>query len=175
MAEFFLGLRLPAALEEQVEAWRRQFSAPRTVAHITVIPPFTWEGGTKELITLLKQALGSVKPFELHGEGLGSFDTRVLFVNVSLSTQLTELQNKLAQALRQRGILIDERPYAPHITLATWLERNRFWEYKSQLEGFAPNYTLVCQDISLFEFTKPGGWQPVAKIPLGILVESGLI
>jgi 2'-5' RNA ligase len=57
MYDFFIGIRLPKELEEVCENYRRTFKAPRTVAHITVIPPFAWEEGAETLQELLKEAL----------------------------------------------------------------------------------------------------------------------
>ena len=80
MESYFVGIRLPKELEEEWETWRRQFRAPRTVPHITLIPPFQWEQGQEELLDSFRNML-----YQLFGlrRRSGSFGTAVLFVNVS--------------------------------------------------------------------------------------------
>jgi len=63
MYDFFIGIRLPKELEEVCENYRRTFKAPRTVAHITVIPPFAWEQSAEELHQLLQSAVRTSLPF----------------------------------------------------------------------------------------------------------------
>lgn len=170
MAEFFLGIRLSADLEIEIENWRRLLGAPRTVAHITVIPPFTWEGSTRDLITLLEKSAASFEAFGINGQGIGSFGSRVLFVNVTLTNELDRLHSKLIQTLGEKGIIFESRKYNPHITLASRLDQARFGEYKEKLENYTPSYDFLCQAITLFEFTRSQGWQPLTRIPLGALV-----
>jgi 2'-5' RNA ligase len=164
--DFFIGIRLPKELEEVCEGYRRAFRAPRTVAHITVIAPFAWEEGAETLQELLKEALQPLAPFRISGSGLGSFGTRVLFVNVDLTSELEQLHRALARQLRQAGVKVDRRPYHPHITLATRLTPGQFARYQRELEGFAPDYSFRCDAISLFEFTVDGRWREQTKIGL---------
>ena len=158
MYDFFIGILLPKKLEETCEHYRRAFRAPRTPAHITVIAPFAWEQSTEELHELLRRAVEPISPFQVRGTGLGSFGTRVLFVNVTLSDELRELHRALADSLRQAGVQVERRPYHPHITLATRLSPPQFARYKKELEGFSPSYAFPCEAISLFEFTAERRW-----------------
>ncbi|MDI9459937.1 MAG: 2'-5' RNA ligase family protein [Bacillota bacterium] len=166
MADFFLGIRLPKELEETCENYRRAFKAPRTVSHLTVIAPFAWERAVEDLEEVIKTAVGSIPAFEIQGCGLGSFGTRVLFVNVDLSPELQKLHRALAQHLRQEGVSIDRRPYHPHITLATRLSPGQYARCQKELEGFSPHYSFLCEAVSLFEFTAERRWQERVKISL---------
>lgn len=164
MTKYFLGIRLPQQLEEECELWRRRFGAPRTVAHITLIPPFTWE--STNLLKLLKRGIGSTQPFLIRGRGLDSFGKRVLFVKVELTQDFGAFQHRLAQGLRRAGIPQEKRPYRPHITLATRLAPSQFDRFSLDVADFKPNYAFQCRGISLFKFTQRDGWQEAAKLPL---------
>lgn len=166
MYDYFIGIRLPKKLEEACEHYRRAFRAPRTIAHITVVAPFNWDQSVAELHELLKEAVQPLAPFLIRGSGLGSFGTRVLFVNVTLSEELLQLHKNLTAGLQGAGVKVDRRPYHPHITLATRLSPVRFYRYKQELEGFSPSYAFPCTAISLFEFTADRRWEEQAQIAL---------
>ena len=138
MQEFFIGIRLPEKLEETCEAYRRAFKAPRTVAHITVIAPFSWERSANELHELLKEAVKPIAPFHIRGTGLGSFGTRVLFVKVTPSDELLGLHTALSTNLREAGVKVDRRPYHPHITLATRLSQGSLPAARRSWKGLLP-------------------------------------
>ncbi len=81
MAKYFVGIRLPRQFEEDCEFWRRKFGAPRTIAHITLIPPFVWEsteGG--DLLKLLGHETNSIRPFLVSGRGGLVLLTSVFFL-----------------------------------------------------------------------------------------------
>lgn len=164
--DFFLGIRLPKEPEEKCEGYRRAFKAPKTVTHITLVPPFTWERDPEELQALLEKSLASVRPFQLSGGGIGSFGTRVLFVNVNLTPELAALQQAVSAVLQQAGIAIDTRPYNPHITLATRIDAKKFTDYKAELGDFNPKYSFLCSHLSLFRFTPERRWQEWRTLPL---------
>lgn len=166
VSSYFFGITLPETLEAECEKWRRKFKAPKTVAHLTVIPPFLWEAGLQDLIELGETALSSTKPFPVKGEGLGAFGTRVIFVNVIPSPELVTMEGALARALELKGIRPEPRPYHPHITLATRLDPERFHHYREELEEFTPHYSFTCSEVSVFQFSDSRSWQKVAKIAL---------
>jgi len=166
VAKYFLGIRLPQELEKECEAWRRKFRAPRTVAHITLIPPFGWESEETDLLKLLKETVQGIKPFLVQGSGLGSFGRRVLFVNVELNEDFKTAQDQLAKALERAGIPRERRPYRPHITLATRLTPQQFDRYQKETAGFSPEYAFECNSISLFCFSPEGRWVETAKLAL---------
>jgi 2'-5' RNA ligase len=167
MESYFLGIRLPRQLENECEMWRRRFRAPRTVPHITLIPPFQWERGQEELLRLIQKH--SVSAFQIEGEGLGSFGTAVLFINVTLNPALDTLQENLSRALQDHGIPKDKRPYHPHITLATRLRPHQFAEYSQALKDYHPQYAFKCSQISLFRLEEHGAgkrWVDVKQVNL---------
>lgn len=167
ISKFFLGITLPPDLEAQWEKWRRKFQAPRTVVHLTLIPPFTWEDDLGNLLQLLQNTLRGTKPFVISGEGIGSFGTRVIFIKVDSNPDLSALHTAVAQTLATRGVPPETRPYHPHITLATRLEPRRFHRYLEDLEGFSPSYSFTCNKIAVFQFEETNGWHRIGDIPLG--------
>lgn len=166
LAKYFLGIRLPHRLEEECEFWRRKFRAPRTVAHITLIPPFDWQSTTEDLLKLLERETEPIRPFLVRGQGLNSFGTRVLFVNVELGADFKAAQRRLAQRLSKAGIPAERRPYRPHITLATRLAPAQFDRFWVEVADFTPDYGFECNSISLFWFNQSRQWQEIAKLPL---------
>ena len=113
MADYFLGIRLPKELEETCENYRRAFKAPRTVSHLTVIAPFAWERAVEDLEEVIKTAVGSIPAFEIQGCGLGSFGTRVLFVNVDLSPELQKLHRRWPSTLGRKELALTAGPTIP--------------------------------------------------------------
>lgn len=166
MAKYFVGIRLPRQFEEDCEFWRRKFGAPRTIAHITLIPPFVWESTEGDLLKLLGHETDSIRPFLVSGRGLGSFGKRVLFVNVELGADFKAAQQRLAHGLSHAGVPPERRPYRPHITLATRLWPEQFDRFWSEAAEFKPNYAFRCRCISLFRFGPQDGWQDRAKLRL---------
>ncbi len=68
------------------------------------------------------EAAQACKPFSLGFGGLGAFPPhgrpRVIWIGLSQgAAELTDLQARLAQALRQRGFAPEERTFVPHLTL----------------------------------------------------------
>lgn len=167
MEKYFVGIRLPAELEEQCEFWRRRFKAPGTVSHITLAAPFLWQSAQEDLLELIKQSLAPVPAFRVEGRGLGSFGKRVIFVKVKLSPLLKAMQNSLTTSLAAAGVPAETRPYCPHITLATRLKPWQFSRFQEELADFEPSYSFCCERISLFWFNPEGKWQQAAVIPCG--------
>ncbi|NMB19675.1 MAG: hypothetical protein GX979_02295 [Firmicutes bacterium] len=161
---YFLGIRLPKELEETCERYRRAFKAPKTVAHLTVVPPFEWEQPAGELFKLLAEALEETKPFAVTGAGVGSFGNRVLFINVNLTPELEAMQKALTLCLKTAGVSVDNRPYHPHVTLATRLTAEEFSRYSRELADFHPEIDFVCSSLSIFEFTKERRWKEAHRL-----------
>ena len=162
----FVGIRLPKDLEATCEAYRRSFKAPKTIAHLTVVPPFVWEDSPENLLRLLASGLKESAPFQVTGSGIGSFGQRVLFINVNLTPELEGMQRALSLCLKSKGVAIDTRPYHPHITLATRLSSQEFNRYRRELDGFHPEVAFTCSHLSIFEFTEERRWQESWSLPL---------
>jgi len=111
----------------------------------------------------LRRLAGLVRgrTFDLALDRVGVFDKAgVAWLGASTpQEELTALQRDLADALRSRGFPVDERPYAPHLTLArratTRVERclpepirwhvGGFTLVSSDTSGPAPVYRTIAQ------------------------------
>ncbi len=148
----FFCLPLAQELRDQVAQWiaaarqrqpRFRWVAPQTL-HVTLrfcgeIPPIQLVR-LRELVAQRRQApfqltLGAVTPF-------GGSRPRGIWVGLSAGGGLTELQRFLEGCCREAGLEPEERPFAPHLTLARiapgrplaprWLEALPIWSLAGQ-------------------------------------------
>ncbi len=167
MADFFLGITLPDEFAAEVENWRRRFAAPKTAPHITLIPPFSWSGTDQDLEEVISKSLEGISPFEIRAEGIGRFGRRVIYIDVELSQELLRVYQRVAAGLESRGVALEDRPYKPHITLATRLSPGEFSVYMEELGDYAPSETFPCQQVALFKMRVDGRkrqWQVIRQI-----------
>ncbi|NLJ85879.1 MAG: 2'-5' RNA ligase family protein [Firmicutes bacterium] len=170
MADVFIGITLPEDFHQEVEVWRRRFAAPKTVPHITVIPPFRWPASRDDLEEEVKKSLEGLSPFLVATNGVGRFGRRVIFIAVAPSPAIMALHQKLRKGLslederRGRG-----RPYHPHITLATRLSPGEFNTYVEELAGYEPQEEFTCGHVAIFKMVTQGSirrWQVWKEVPL---------
>ena len=139
MLRLFVGIELPESVRQALSLVREEHPAAR------------WHGPEQLHLTL--NFIGSVAPqvaeqmaraleaapgpaFALQVEGVGYFGSpeqpRLFWAGVAESSPLRVLQRHLETRLLPLGLMPDERPYAPHITLArvrqgiplqAWLQR----------------------------------------------------
>jgi 2'-5' RNA ligase len=122
----FIGIPLAAevidALEQITHSLRSPTDRLRWASsetwHITL--QFLGET-TVERYRCLAQHLGGIKspavPVWLHGTGF--FDRAgVFFAGVDVSPELRHLEKLVVAATSQCGVLVEDRPYHPHVTLA---------------------------------------------------------
>ncbi|MFC0187818.1 RNA 2',3'-cyclic phosphodiesterase [Fictibacillus aquaticus] len=78
----------------------------------------------EEALNKLKEMLSTItaSPLTLEIDSIGSFGRaqkpRILWAGVARNAALEELQKKVSEMCRECGFIIEERPFAPHITLA---------------------------------------------------------
>ena len=132
MTRTFLALELPApvnnALRRRIERLATTIPEVRWVdpesLHLTLV--FLGELDDAQLESATQAAshiAGSDAPFELRLAGLGTFGSagspRVVWVGLAGErTRLLALQDALVDDLAARGFPREERPFAPHLTLA---------------------------------------------------------
>jgi 2'-5' RNA ligase len=83
MARFFLAVAPPAPLLSEIDAFRGRWGHPhhKVEPHITIQPPFEWEGSPEPWLQAVYGALRQVAPFPVQIEGTGRFArSRVLFL-----------------------------------------------------------------------------------------------
>lgn len=103
------------------------------------------------------EALYEVKaePFELEFGGPGFFkrpDGLLLWQGVQLNEALKDLQSKVYEGLRSRGLCRRETSYMPHVTLGRRFKAyDRQAELKEVLWGLTCPVTMPAEAVSLFE------------------------
>lgn len=127
---YFIAHVLPPSINEAIQVMKedlhQRFGCTvglKSPAHITLVPPF-WLAEEKEtkLVDDLHQLAAAVAPFSLSTKNFSAFGKRTLFIAVSESKSLEQLK-QAADAIftgnHQYGLKKENRPFHPHITLAT--------------------------------------------------------
>ncbi len=127
---YFIALVAPKEINEDVLKWKQlmkeQFGcavALRSPAHITLIPPF-WmeeilENKLQNEISYFSQ---NQIPFEIGLKNFAAFKPKVIYIDVVPNKILNILQQNFLQFLLKTKLFpvkTDERPYHPHVTIAT--------------------------------------------------------
>ena len=110
-------VELRAVLEEMKVAFSRKYSARHALKsppHVTLVPPF--RADESAIVPKLEQAAVKATDFTLNLENYGAFKPRVIYVDVQQSSALSNLRDTLVSEL---DFDIDNRPFRPHLTLAT--------------------------------------------------------
>ena len=121
----FVGIELPESLKQLLAEVREDYPGARWHEpehyHLTL----NFIGGVSaEHALRIAAALEGVSssPFSLAVQGVGYFGTSlrpsVLWTGIAPSVPLHQLQKAVEQRLLPLGVMVEERPYTPHITLA---------------------------------------------------------
>ncbi len=169
----FVAINFPNGIKDQLAALKTNLPTARWVnrqqMHLTLF--FI---GETEREDAARMALSRIKaaPFPLNLAGVGSFPEdklkapRVLWVGIRPQPALDQFQAQGTRALIEAGFKAEDRPFAPHITLARFKTRkplsevdqfleqqqdlhlspftvNAFQLYSSQLTPKGPQYTIL--------------------------------
>jgi 2'-5' RNA ligase len=127
---YFLAHLLPAHLDEHIllikQDLQQRFGCTvglKSPAHITLVPPFWLEKNkAPQLLPDLERLAASVTPFSLSTADFSSFGKRTFFIALAESAPLQGLK-AVADAIFTGndfyGLKKENRPFHPHITLAT--------------------------------------------------------
>lgn len=115
-----------------------------------------------------KQVLDTVcaGPFSLTLQGLGSFhrdDGDILWIGVEKNGGLTELQQQVIVALKERAFPVDSRPYKPHLTLGRRVVMSSGFEWEAFSREIEPMLVPVSR-ISLMQSSRINGKLTYTKI-----------
>lgn len=125
MLRLFVGIELPDALKQQLARVREEYPAARwhepEQLHLTLnFIGSVDEECAQRMVAALDGVGGS--PFPLAVQGVGYFGTpqrpSVIWAGLAPSAALHQLQQRLEQRLAPLGLVVEDRPYRPHITLA---------------------------------------------------------
>ena len=130
MNMYYMAVVLPKHLDEEIIKYKyymlEKYEAKvglKSPAHITIIPPF-WLHPEKEegLRADLDQMAGQVASFPLATNNFAAFKPRTIYIDVAPSEPLHLLKKGADHFFSERtqyGIQIENRPFHPHITIAT--------------------------------------------------------
>lgn len=127
MYRLFVAVDLPEDVKDELHALCRDFTVlgahwvGMEQLHLTL--RFIGDAD-EELFQAIRNSLSLIRApqFSLHMEGTGRFPPRgaphVLWVGLSDSSMLLQIQNQVEEAVQLAGIPSENRPFSPHITLA---------------------------------------------------------
>jgi 2'-5' RNA ligase len=166
---YFLAIVCPAELENEVQKHKQWLqknfgcaNALKSPAHITLIPPFWWRSDDENVLRLWLNNFTPFDPFTIALNALNTFGKNVLFINVLPSDKLNELQSNIQQHFELqsgRQIKPGNRPFHPHITLATRdIRPGDLEKAKAYLADKIAYMKFECKNISLLKLTE-GRWK----------------
>jgi len=173
---YFIALIAPDEINRQVLEWKRlmlkRFNckvALRAPAHITVIPPFHMPETLERALIDMLDAFGSQqRTIQVHLQNFAAFAPRVIYVQVQPDQALQQVKENAAAWLLQAGrfpIRKDERPFQPHITIASRdLRKGDFATAWSYFQDRLYQASFEAGAISLLRHNA-GSWGIVADSP----------
>ena len=166
MNMYFLAIVLPLEINEKVLAWKKWMLEKydckvglKSPAHITLVPPFWMElEKEEELIREVEHICSNLQPFDAVTDNFSCFPPKTIFIALAPNAYLDEVKkatDKHFSILPGYKIKKDDRPFHPHITIATRdLYKRSFheaWSFFAQKE-FREEWTAT--GISLLRHNK---------------------
>lgn len=123
-----------------------------------------------EFIKYMECASKCHNPFEIHSPSVRVFGNekmpRVVYAKIGEKQELHSLQTDLSKGAFQKGLLLDKKPFVPHITLA------KKWSGFGQMQNiisFNNQISFPVGEFSLFEIcpNQSPKYKPIATFQLG--------
>lgn len=177
-AMYFIALVAPDDINRQVLQWKERMkekygcvAALKSPAHITLIPPFWMKQEKEPALTI------SLTGFSRHQSGFGiqlnnfsCFRPKVIFIDVVKNSGHDKLHHDIHKHISATSPVTveqEERPFHPHITIATRdLYKKAFyeaWEYFSRIHY---NADWFAKEISLLRHNS-SHWEVLSVFPFG--------
>lgn len=129
LERFFIALIPPLEVQTRITEIKQEFqerygsaAALRSPPHITLYPPFEWARTALPLLAhTLSQIASNRAAFPLPLRGFGAFPSRVIYIQVQPTPDLTVLHSSLAEGmLRSHKLIYPARhpTFHPHLTVA---------------------------------------------------------
>jgi 2'-5' RNA ligase len=137
---YFTAIVLPQDLNERIQAHKNFMFENygckvglKSPAHITLLAPFWMEEMLEaELINSIDLISNQILPFSIATKNFSVFTPKTIFIDVASNInlqQLKEASDNYFKTQPQYKTKIDERPFHPHITIATRdLPKKGFYE-----------------------------------------------
>ena len=128
--QYFIAIIPPSPVLEEALALQGYFrekyhskAALNSPPHITLHMPFLWnEEKEKKLVMKINEFARQCDPLKVCLDNFSSFPPRVIFMNVTESDALDELQKNLHRFFKRELDIFNanykDRPFHPHLTLA---------------------------------------------------------
>jgi 2'-5' RNA ligase len=127
---YYIAIVAPEEINQQVLKWKNYFKdhfdctvALKSPAHLTLIPPFWMKDDLEsDLVNSIKGFSITKHKFEITLKDFAGFNPKVIFVDVVKSEMLHGLHQSFNEFIFQQNkfpIKKDDRPFHPHVTLAT--------------------------------------------------------
>jgi 2'-5' RNA ligase len=170
---YYIAILCPPEIDKEVLGYKRWMkerfgciAALRSPAHVTLVPPF-WLQEEKEmdLRQICESFTSNIDELAIQVRGFSHFDMKVLYAVVTGNTAIEELKNQVETHLISffDAIKKDERPFHPHITIATRdLKPSDFMEAWAHFLGkeFIADFTT--RTISLLKLSA-GKWNVITQ------------
>lgn len=123
-----------------------------------------------ELIKYMESASKCHNPFEIHSTSVRVFGNeempRVVYANIVEKQELHSLQSDLSIGATKTGLMLDKKPFVPHITLS------KKWSGLGQMQSiisFNNPISFNVEKFSLFEIrpNQSPKYKPIATFQLG--------
>ena len=125
--------------------------------------------GVEEAIGAMDRAAGPA--FTLSAAGAGRFlrgGEALWWMGLEEAPELRALQRRLAAALREAGIPLEERPFHPHLTLARRVRQTSGFR-QERLEALLPRGACRADHMTLYHSHRPEGklrYDPLCRVAL---------
>lgn len=157
------------ALKQEVHSLTGSRNAVRLPPHITLLPPLRETADFEQACTAAIAAFAATEAaFEVRLDGFAWFGDRTLFVHVSEGTALRNFHVRLLAwcATHLPQVRPENRPYTPHLTLATRdLPPAQVPQLRQLFGDRAYTAAFVVQQLTLFRHDGQV-WQPRATFEL---------
>lgn len=136
---YFIAITAEKLLAKEVSAFKNYMSAKyfskaalTSPPHITLYPPFKWGiENENQILDSLELFIQNKESFTINLNGFDSFGSRTIYIKPEISEKLNNLHKGLLLHLKLSINLSDqqnERPYLPHMTIATRDLRKEFFQ-----------------------------------------------
>lgn len=175
MPSYFFAVAPPEPILGAIERFRARWGHPHhnVEPHVTIKPPFPWNGSPDSFLGTLRGALGGLGPFAARLGAPARFGAGVLYLTVE-SPGMKGLHLATIAAVPTGAGAHEGDAYTPHLTLAV----TRFGisaeglgrmetEARAELTAFPPFDVTALR--CYHRTGKDDRWEPLCDLPLGSL------